>query len=156
MNRILLLLAVFLSACSVTAPPRDSGQWTTTVFDTSITWRWVAPGGLGPNWGYANSAPGGGSCVVDLDPALARDVLVRVAAHEAAHCFAGRYLISGFPRPDLGPYYNTPFEGYAQTYALAYLATCGESLAPLGWVDPRPALCASPPDPRSIRQPETL
>lgn len=155
MKPILVLLALLLSACSVTVPPRDNAQWVTRVWGTDITWRWVNPGGLGGNTGgYAISAPGGASCAVDLDPALSREQLPMVAAHEAGHCLAGRYLIWGFSRPDLGAYFDTPFEGFAQTYALTYVAACGESLTPLGWVDPRPSTCTSPPDPRLIHLPE--
>ncbi|UQN10354.1 hypothetical protein [Deinococcus sp. QL22] len=155
MKRLLFFLALLLSACSVTVPPRDNAQWTTTVLDTQITWRWVSPGGLGGNLGgYAISAPGGKSCVVDIDPSLSRDQIPMVAAHEAGHCLAGRYLILGFSRPDLGPYFDNPFEGFAQTYALAYLAACGQSLKALGWIDLRPSRCEAPPDPRSIHPPE--
>jgi hypothetical protein len=154
--RILVLLAVLLSACSVSVPPRDNAQWTTQVWDTSITWRWTNPGALGgTRGGEAFPAIGGNSCVVDIDPALSRNQLSMVAAHEAGHCLAGKYLIWGFPRPDLGPYYDNPFEGFAQTYALAYLASCGQSLKALGWVDLRPSNCEHPPDPRLIHAPET-
>lgn len=151
MTRLVLLLALLLTACGVTAPPRDTGQWTTTTHGVTVTWRYVAPGSLGKYSGWATYLPAGTSCVVDLDPALSDGQLARVAAHEYGHCAQARYLLPGIPRPDLGSYYATGTEGYAETYALAYLAACGYSLRPLGWTDRREPSCDTAPDPRTIR-----
>lgn len=151
-----LLLASLLAACSVTAPPRDNAQFTTALHGVTVTWRYVSPGALGPatphlpKIGHATWGLGGGACVVDIDPALSRQQLTRVAAHEYFHCAAARYLLPGRPRPDLGTYWASPGEGAAQTYALAYLQACGDSLRPLGWQDLVPQACAEAPDPKEV------
>ena len=82
--------------------------------------------------------------------APARHELVRVAAHEVGHCFQFRYLLPGIPRPDLGSYTASGAEGFAETYARAYLAACGDSLRPLGWADLGVPSCDEAPDPRAV------
>lgn len=151
----LLPLALILTACGVTAPPRDNAQWQSVVHGVSVTWRATAPGGLGhigalPRVGYALALPAGQSCVVDIDLALSRHMLARIAAHEYMHCAQARYLLPGRPRPDLGDYYASGNEGLAETYARAYLAACGDSLAALGWKDLVAPTCAEAPDPRTL------
>ena len=155
MKRLLLLAALALTACGIQAPARDNAQWTSTVQGVEITWRATAPGGLGqikdgPVVGHAANLPGGVFCVIDLDLAQARHELVRVAAHEVGHCFQFRYLLPGIPRPDLGSYTASGAEGFAETYARAYLTACGDSLRPLGMIDLRAPSCDEAPDPRAV------
>lgn len=154
MRWLTLLLAGLLAACSVQAPPRDNAQFQATVWDVTITWRYVNPDALnrghGSVAGRATWGPGGRSCVVDLDASGSRRKFTQVVAHEAAHCFQARHLLPGIARPDLGTYFASPVEGFAETYALAYMAACGDSLRPLGWADYRVALCAQAPDPREV------
>lgn len=153
MRRALLtLVALALTSCGITAPPRDNAQWSTTTHDVAVTWRWTNPGGLGEYAGYAISIWKGNSCVVDIDPALSDPYLVRIAAHEYGHCAQARYLLPGIPRPDLGNHYASSGEGFAETYAQTYLRECGASLRPLGWADYREALCAQAPDPRLMKR----
>ena len=154
MRRLFLLLPLLLAGCGIVAPPRDNAQWQSTLYDTSITWRATAPGAMLSDRayiGFALALPTGQSCVVDIDLALARYELARVAAHEAGHCFQARHLLAGIPRPDLGDYYSGGIEGFAQTYALAYLKACGDSLKPLGWKDFAVPTCAEAPDPRTVK-----
>lgn len=157
MRRLLPLLAL-LTSCSAFHAPAPS-EWTSTVHGMAITWRLVTPGSIaGPPGhqyaGYATSSPLERACRVELDAGVlvrAPELVPHLAAHEVGHCMQGRFLLPGLPRPDLGPYYASGMEGWAETYALAYLAACGPSLAPLGWADPRPADCEHPPDPRTVR-----
>lgn len=154
MRRVLLTLAAMaLTSCGVTAPPRDNAQWNTTVHGVAVTWRWTNPGALrgGQDVAEARSIWLGNNCVVDIDPLLSEGGITRTAAHEYGHCAQARYLLPGIPRPDLGAYYADAGEGFAETYALAYLRECGSSLRPLGWLDRWKSLCATPPDPRTIR-----
>jgi len=155
MKRLLLFLPLLLTACRFVAPARDQAQWTTTVHGVQITWRWVTPGALGQSGpltfaGYAHTTPLGDTCVVDIDPVMSRSGLVRVAAHEAGHCLAGRFLrVGGDPgRPEV--YYQRVFESWPEAYAQAYLKACGDSLRPLGWADMKAPSCAEAPHPRDI------
>lgn len=156
MRRPLLTLPLLLLAsCGIVAPARDNAQWQTSTHNVSVTWRATAPGGLGQIRtgyvaGYATAAPGGTSCVVDIDLTRSRYALARVAAHEYMHCAQARYLLSGIPRPDLGPHFATANEGLAEAYARAYVEACGDSLRPLGWSDLAVPLCAEAPDPRGV------
>lgn len=146
--------AALLVGCNITAPPRDTGQFQATVWDVVITWRYVNPDALrteaGAVGGHTTWGPGNRSCVVDLDASASRFKFTQVVAHEAGHCFQARYLLPGISRPDLGDYFSNPLEGFAETYALAYLAACGDSLSPLGWRDFRVPFCAEAPDPREV------
>lgn len=150
-----LLFAFILTSCNITAPPRDNAQWQSEVHGVLVTWRATAPAALGQVStghvaGYATAAPLGTSCVVDLDLTRSRYALARIAAHEYMHCAQARYLLPGLPRPDLGPHFATGNEGLAETYALAYVAACGDSLRPLGWADLSVPTCAEAPDPRTV------
>lgn len=149
------LLALALTACGIVAPARDNAQWDSTIHGVSVTWRATAPGGLGrieagEVLGHATWVLAGTNCVVDIDLARSHAQLARVAAHEYAHCAQARYLLPGLPRPDLGAYFADPREGFAETYARAYVAACGDALSPLGWVDFNVPLCAEAPDPRAV------
>lgn len=150
LKRILTTLAlpVLLASCGgFTAPERDNAQWTTELHGVSITWRWVNPGGLGPGRaGRAMVLPGGQSCVIDLDPTTIRNYLTEVAAHEAGHCLAARYLQVGADVNSENPHLHELMEQWPQAYAERYMADCGLSLAPLGWRDTREATCAAAPD----------
>ncbi|MCP2015876.1 hypothetical protein L1280_003056 [Deinococcus sp. HSC-46F16] len=152
----LCLLAPLLAGCTVVSTPRDAAQWTTTVHGVTVTWRWVAPGTLQrrgdtPYAGYTLTLPLAQGCVVDIDPALSRHDLVRVAAHEYGHCAAGRYLQLGVADPQgLSAYHRQLWEQWPERYAQAYLAACGPSLRPLGWYDLVQATCAEAPDPRTV------
>ena len=155
MRRLFLLLPLLLAGCGIVAPPRDNAQWQSSVQGVQITWRYVAPAALGtvgsaPIIGHASTVLLGQSCVIDLDPALVRQALPLVAAHEVGHCLQMRYVLPSLPRPDLGEYFAAGREGYAQTYALAYLAACGDSLKPLGWADYSVPTCAEAPDPTRV------
>ena len=142
-----LLLALALTACAAQPPPSPqpaalAPQWQSTVHGVAVVWRWAPPGSLGhvPDgrpiagraWGTLSP------CVVDIDAAVSAPELVRVAAHEWAHCAQSAHALPG------------EVESYADAYAAAYLAACGGSLAPLGWRDYRVPLCAQAPDPRAI------
>ncbi len=162
-------LPLLLAGCTVafTVPPRDAAQWTTTTHDVTVHWRYVTPGSLGgmltslghrpddqttPR--YAGTAITVGNtvqCVVDLDPALSRDRLVHVAAHEYGHCAAGRYNKISLNAEGLSEYHQQLFERYAERYADLYVQECGLSLRPLGWFDLTAPKCAEAPDPRRIR-----
>lgn len=156
MPKLTLLLAFLLTGCTVVAPARDNAQWTTTVHEVEVTWRWVAPGALvrrqgSPYAGYATTGPLARKCVVDIDPTLSRGDLVRVAAHEYGHCAAGRYLKLGVSTTEgLSAYHQQVWESWPERYAQAYLAACGNSLKPLGWKDIVEPKCAQAPDPRSF------
>lgn len=171
--RKLLLLALLLTACSVPptapeppAPPpagpptivipdRDHGQWTTTTHGVTVHWRAVTPDGLNSQEGVtryvgmAYAVDGSPSCVAEMDLTNSRHGLARVAAHEYAHCAQRAYTLPGRPRPDLGSYYATPDEGFAETYARRYVALCSDSLRPLGWQDYAVPTCEAAPDPRT-------
>ena len=149
MKRLLAPLLALLTACGVTAPPRDTGQWTSTVHGVEITWRLNQAQALGAWDGLAHSVLGGKSCVVDVN-ATARAQLTRLAAHEAGHCLQAAFLLPGFDRADIAPYFADPKEGFAESYARAYLKACGDSLKPLGWQDANTASCTEAPDPRTI------
>ena len=156
MKRLLTLPLLLLASCGIVAPARDNAQWQTSTHNVSVTWRATTPGGLGHIkagrvLGHASWFLAGTNCVVDIDLAQSRAELARVAAHEYGHCAQARYLLPGIPRPDLRAYTADPREGYAETYALTYLAACGDSLRPLGWTDYAVPLCAEAPDPRSVR-----
>ncbi|GAA5503030.1 hypothetical protein Dxin01_02779 [Deinococcus xinjiangensis] len=151
-----LLLPLSLAACGFTAPPRDNAQFVSTLYGVEITWRLVNPGTLGTDGryayvGYAQALPFGSTCVIDIDPTLARHQLAHVAAHEAGHCLSARYALLGPKRPDLGPYFDSLTEGFAETYAQAYTAACGDSLKPLGWQDLAAPTCTEAPDPRTVK-----
>ncbi|MVN88300.1 hypothetical protein GO986_16260 [Deinococcus sp. HMF7620] len=157
-QRLLLFLLPFLSGCSFTAPPRDEAQWSSTVHGVAVTWRWTAPGALSGadlhpgqvTMGATHAAPGGTSCVIDIDPAASRYQLPRVAAHEVGHCLQARYLkVGGDPR-STDPYLNQTLERWPEAYAQAYLTACGPSLVPLGWRDAAPATCTAPPHPDDV------
>lgn len=155
MKRLLLLLTLTLTACNITAPPRDNAQWQTSTHGVDVTWRATAPSALGQTStghiaGHALAAPLGQSCVVDIDLTRSRYALARVAAHEYMHCAQARYLLPGIPRPDLGAHFESGNEGLAETYARAYVAACGDSLRPLGWPDLAVPTCAEAPDPRTV------
>lgn len=150
------LLAPLLAGCTFVSTPRDTVQWTTTVHGVTVAWRWVAPGALtrrsgAPYAGHALTLPLAQGCVVDIDPALSRHDLVRVAAHEYGHCAAGLYLKLGAESLEgLSDYHRRLGEQWPERYAEAYLAACGRSLRPLGWYDLVQATCAEAPDPRSF------
>lgn len=147
-----LALPLLLASCGgFTAPARDNAQWTTELHGTTITWRWTEPGALereyGPGAaGHTQFTPGGTHCVIDIDPVASRASLTRVAAHEAGHCLAGRYLRVGADPQNDDPYTHQLMEQWPEAYAQEYLRTCGLSLAPLGWDDRRQAACAAAPD----------
>lgn len=150
-----LPIILLLAACNITAPPRDNAQWSSTVHGVDVTWRATAPAALGQVStgnvaGHALTAPLGQSCVVDIDMTRSRYALARVAAHEYMHCAQARYLLPGIPRPDLGAHFESGNEGLAETYALAYVKACGDSLAALGWPDLAVPTCAEAPDPRTV------
>ena len=151
-----LLTGCTLTACTFVAPARDNAQWTTTVHGVEVTWRWVTPGTLRqpsgePYAGYTLTGPLGQKCVVDIDPALSRGDLVRVAAHEYGHCAAGRYLKVGANVEGLSAYHRQIQEQWPERYAEAYIAACGRSLIPLGWVDTVQPTCGEAPDPRTFQ-----
>ncbi|WP_027460347.1 hypothetical protein [Deinococcus murrayi] len=152
----LSLLTPLLSGCTFVSTPRDAAQWSTAVHGVTVTWRWVTPGALArrgdtPYAGYTLTAPFAWGCVVDIDPALSRHDLVRVAAHEYGHCAAGLYLQLGASSLEgLSAYHRQLWEQWPERYAEAYLAACGRSLRPLGWYDLTPATCAEAPDPRTF------
>ena len=155
MKRLLTLPLLLLASCGIVAPARDNAQWQTSTHNVSVTWRATSPGGLGRMesgsvLGHASWFLAGTNCVVDMDLAQSRAQLVRVAAHEYGHCAQAKYLLPGIPRPEFGPYFADPTEGFAETYARAYLAACGDSLRPLGWSDLAVPLCAEAPDPRAV------
>ena len=148
MKRLLApMLALLLTACGIGLPPADGSTWTTTAAGITATWRWVQPGSLGANIiGRAQWWPG---CDIGLDARLRaggemENTLPFVAAHELGHCLQRTYSIPGISRPDLREYARDPKEGWADTYASAYLASCGNSVEPLWRGDP----CA--PDPRTV------
>lgn len=171
---LIALLALLMTACTVTpddppappgppvnvilAPERDTGQWVTTVHGVTVTWRATAPGTANRDnhdpklffVGWASSAVGSKTCVVDIDLVNARREQARIAAHEYGHCAQATYNLPGIPRADLGSYYAAPGEGYAETYAQAYLEACGNSLKPLGFQDFAVPTCAEAPDPRTV------
>lgn len=163
----LLALLPLLSGCMFTVPPRDNAQWTTTTHGVTVHWRLVTPGSLGgltsslghrpgdlttPRYaGTALTLPPAVSCVVDLDPALARTALVQVAAHEFGHCAAGRYIKVSPNTQGLDTYNSQLFERYAEHYAQLYLRECGDSLRPLGWYDLSAPTCREAPDPRRLQ-----
>ncbi|SMB93898.1 hypothetical protein [Deinococcus hopiensis] len=155
-RRPLCLLACLLGGCTFVASPRDTAQWTTTVYGVGVTWRWVTPGTLkrgsdGFYAGYTLTGPLGQTCVVDIDPALSRGDLVRVAAHEYGHCAAGRYLKLGANTAGLSAYHQQIQEQWPERYAEAYIKACGRSLKPLGWVDIVEPTCEAAPDPRTFQ-----
>lgn len=155
MKRLLTLPLLLLASCGIVAPARDTAQWQTSTHNVSVTWRATSPGGLGHIeagnvLGHANWFLAGTNCVVDVDLAQSRTQLVRVAAHEYAHCAQAHFLLPGLARSDLGPYFADPREGFAENYAHVYLAACGNSLRPLGWADLNVPLCAEAPDPRAV------
>lgn len=146
-----LTLPALLAACSVTAPPRDTAQWISTVHGVTVTWRWTTPGQLARETGDPGTAgrstvlPGAASCVVDIDPSVAPGELTRVAAHEFGHCLAAAKLrIFADPQnPD--PYTHQLFERWPEAYAQAYLTACGDSRRALGWADRIAPRCAQAP-----------
>lgn len=162
MRRALLPLLLILAACAPTPPPTPPGsptpepRWTATVRGVPLVWEIVAPGALGLLYGTVGPPVGGRAhmgerpCRVALDVEATRGEWARYAAHEAAHCLQVALRLPGRTRPDLGAYYADPAEGFAETYARAYVRTCGESLRPLGWRDARVPTCAAAPDPRAI------
>lgn len=151
MKRLLSIL--LLTSCSVTLPPGDP-QWTGDVQGVTIYWRYAVPGELPAGQvEHADYLPLGLTCAVRVDPMLSGPSLTRAAAHGAGHCLQARYLLAGFSRPDLPAYFTDPDEGFAETYAEAYLRACGGSLRPLGWSDPVPAHCSAAPDPSTVRWP---
>lgn len=152
-----LALPLLLASCAAHTPAPS--EWSGTLWGKAVTWRIVAPGSIqsppGRHFvGYATSDLLAGTCLVEVDAAAlvrAPETVPHLVAHEVGHCAQGWFLLLGLPRPDLGEYYAGYLEGWAETYALAYLRACGSSLAPLGWNDGRPAACAAPPDPREVR-----
>lgn len=162
----LLLLPILLTGCMFNVPARDNAQWTTTTHGVTVHWRWVTPGSLGglltslghqpdnhtaPRYaGTAITLPPALSCVVDLDPALSRHDLTRVAAHEFGHCAAGHYVKISLKTEGLSEYHQQIFERYAENYAQLYMKECGDSLRPLGWYDLAEPKCSAAPDPRLI------
>lgn len=162
----LLPLLCLLAACTYTVPPRDNAQWVSVVHGVTISWRWVTPGSLAgaftslghrpddtdtPRYaGFAITTPLAQGCVVDIDPALSRGDLVRVAAHEAGHCLSGYYVKVSMNTEGLSAYHQQLFERYAEHYARLYVEQCGYSLRPLGWYDLVEPKCDAPPDPREI------
>lgn len=161
MRRALLPL-LLLAACAPTPPPTPPGsptpepRWTATVRGVPLVWETVEPGTLGLLYGTVGPPVGGRAhlrehpCRVEIDVDATRGQWAQVAAHEAAHCFQVALRVPGRARPDLGEYYADPAEGYAETYALAYVRACGESLRPLGWRDARVPTCDQPPDPTHL------
>lgn len=157
-----LFLAALLSACGLPAPPPVVPQaflhatdWQTTLYGVTVTTRLVAPGALGGQDGLAYTAfahirPEGR--FIEVDVALSRGKLTRVVAHEWGHHFQWAFGLPGIPRPDIDARAADPQEGYAETYARAYVAACGDSLRPLGWADFNVPSCGEAPDPRSITE----
>ena len=131
--RLFWLLPLLLIGCALTPPPAD----TVTVLGIPVRWH-VATSQARINL-VARRPPGtpvlgvthrndDGSC----DIWLRSDAVhyVGVAAHEFGHCQA---------LPEDGS------EKTAMDYGRLYLDTCGESVAPLGLPDTRPATCGEPP-----------
>lgn len=141
----LLLLAALLTSCALTpTPPAD----TVTVLGIPVRWH-VATSQAQIN-AAARRPPGtpvlgvthrndDGSC----DIWLRSDAVhyAGVVAHEFGHCQA---------LPEDGS------EKTAMDYGRLYLDTCGESVAPLGLPDTRPAMCSEPPRLRGHAPPERL
>lgn len=165
MRRSLLpLLAALLVGCGAAPPPPTSPtlepRWTATVRGVPIIWEIVRPGSLGRLWGDPNGPVVGARaymgerpCRIQIDTVETRADMPGFAAHEVGHCLQAFHGLPGIPRPELGGYWADPTEGFAETFAEAYRAACGPSLAPLGWSDTRPARCAEVPDPRGLRRP---
>ncbi|GGS10347.1 hypothetical protein [Deinococcus sedimenti] len=151
-----LALPLLLAACSVTAPPRDNAQWSSTLHGVTVTWRWTTPGELARRTGnpgtagHASVLPGASSCVVDIDPSVSPGQLTRIAAHEFGHCLAAAKLrVFGDPQhPD--PHTHQLFERWPEAYAQAYLRSCGQSRRPLGWTDRAEPQCSAPPTAEDI------
>lgn len=162
MKRALLLLTTLALVACGGAPPVPSGpdlkpQWAATVRGVPVTWEIVQPGSLGrldgdPNGPVvgARAHMGARPCRIEIDTAATRADMALYAAHEVGHCLQAFYKLPGIPRPDLGPYFAGGTEGFAETYALAYKAACGDSLEPLGWKDARVATCTLAPDPPGL------
>lgn len=156
MRRYLLALPLLLAACGLSAP--GPAEWQATVRGVPITYALVPPGSLGviatgdvaarANYNHVTRTGH-----VSVDVARSRHGLVRTIAHEVGHILYFHHGLQGFPRTDLGPHYQKPLEGWAETYADLYINTCGESLAPLGWTDYAKARCTEAPDPREVRAP---
>lgn len=150
----------------VSAPPIADSAFPAVVRGVPIAYVMAAPGEVNdPKTGerFAGRARFvGGVCVVELDAgeALWNPEWATVTIwHEVAHCldFASGFTHFGWRDGDaceLGPYYCRAAEGFAQTYALAAIRACGESLYPLGFRgDSRLTRCKEAPDPALVKPP---
>lgn len=97
-----------------------------------------------------------GTCSITLSTSVTHlyKHLVLAAAHEVAHCLDGSQLgwsHNGFEDEgcELGDYFCAPAEGFAETWALAYIDKCGYARDPLGLIPPDERPCELP-DPRTV------
>ena len=145
-----------LSACS----PRVLGAegWTFRLGDTQGQVRLVSRQEFGVCSAklVGCTVPLGHGCLVMLDRAYFLNGTPRqrtlLLAHEVGHCLDGSVLEYGHGGIGAqgvvyGEYYRPAVEGFAEAYARAYLARCGDNLAPLGY---GAGEACEVPDPRGV------
>ena len=152
-----LPLFALLTACSPRVLSADG--WTFRVGDTQGQVKLVSRQAFGvcsPKL-VGCTIPVGHGCLVMLD----RDYFLGgtprqrtlLLAHEVGHCLDGSVLEYshggiGAQGAVYGEYYRPAVEGFAEAYARAYLARCGDNLAPLGY---GAGEACELPDPRQVR-----
>lgn len=137
-----LVLVALLPACA----PRvlSAPGWEVTALKTRASVKLVSS----REFGYCKAhlvgctVPLGQGCVIMLDSQYFLKGTPRqkvlLLAHEFGHCLDGSRLLYTHNRfgnagKVYGEYYSPAAEGFAEAYARAYIAQCGDNLAPLGW-----------------------
>lgn len=127
-NLIPLLLALTFSLAGAQNLFGYTVQARVTVKGVRVIYA-VAPAGKLGRPGSSTNTPFG--CLVLIDPNFVHAANV---AHELGHCLDQGYSRSfGSAGCRIREYACDPAEGYADTFALAYIFTQGQDLAPLGW-----------------------
>lgn len=145
------LAALALTGCSagmLLSPAIES--WEAEVHGVPIRYKLVT--GLGNLGGSA--AWFGGVCTIAIDAGLLDGLQVVVASHEVGHCLDLALLDfdhNGWRDEGcvFGSYYCSPWEGFAEGYSEAYLATCLYARRPLGLL-PDDGIDCEPPHPRDV------
>ena len=162
MSRALLLLAALpLSAMLGSCAPRVLGAegWRFQRGDTAGEVRLVSRQDFGvcsPKL-VGCTVPLGHGCLIMLDRTYFLNGTPRqrtlLLAHEVGHCLDASVLEYGHGGVGAqgavyGEYYRPAVEGFAESYARAYIAACGDNLAPLGYGSGPECVV---PDPRTVR-----